>query len=335
MAHVPTPRTSSLHRTTSSAPGYFEYVPSVNSDAATIKFAMAAAHVHTLEAFHEPQAKYTMPENACIYARRALPALPPVKTQTERPSSDSLQPTRCSSLQIQRETAAIDSYDHSLPSAPMTSTCRGHERVPSLDSIASSKTSSTYGIETVPIRRPRQMRSISFRNFLNRNTYPSSATTETTRSSSSMSQSSDYSSQISCNDSVIDEPGLSLSKCTTPTSSAPGSRRPSTLSLASLRTSRKVSQDGAPGLPRLTTTRKHSTSSANASALGSGRKWTFFGGSENKSTAEDDELVSPNAPITPVTELSCVRCYYFSARNCNGWIMGGAHGEACDACTVC
>lgn len=33
-------------------------------------------------------------------------------------------------------------------------------------------------------------------------------------------------------------------------------------------------------------------------------------------------------------ELKCQRCYYFAARHCNGWVMGGSHGDACDSCLV-
>jgi hypothetical protein len=33
-------------------------------------------------------------------------------------------------------------------------------------------------------------------------------------------------------------------------------------------------------------------------------------------------------------ELNCHRCYYFAARNCKGWTMGGAAEEACEACLV-
>lgn len=36
----------------------------------------------------------------------------------------------------------------------------------------------------------------------------------------------------------------------------------------------------------------------------------------------------------PAQELSCHRCYYFAARNCNGWVMGGSHGDACESCAV-
>ncbi|CZT19375.1 uncharacterized protein RCC_05223 [Ramularia collo-cygni] len=31
-------------------------------------------------------------------------------------------------------------------------------------------------------------------------------------------------------------------------------------------------------------------------------------------------------------ELSCQRCYYFTARNCNGYVLGGESGDACEGC---
>ncbi|KAF2485320.1 hypothetical protein BDY17DRAFT_100868 [Neohortaea acidophila] len=30
--------------------------------------------------------------------------------------------------------------------------------------------------------------------------------------------------------------------------------------------------------------------------------------------------------------LYCTPCYYFAARNCNGHVMGGGHGDACENC---
>jgi len=41
------------------------------------------------------------------------------------------------------------------------------------------------------------------------------------------------------------------------------------------------------------------------------------------------------APVQAQTqELNCHRCYYFAARNCKGWTMGGAANDACEACLV-
>lgn len=36
----------------------------------------------------------------------------------------------------------------------------------------------------------------------------------------------------------------------------------------------------------------------------------------------------------PPQVLSCQRCYYSIARNCNGWVFGGNHGDACESCLV-
>ncbi|KAF2774581.1 hypothetical protein EJ03DRAFT_347173 [Teratosphaeria nubilosa] len=40
----------------------------------------------------------------------------------------------------------------------------------------------------------------------------------------------------------------------------------------------------------------------------------------------------PTAPLSPAQEIKCHRCYYFAARHCNGWVMGGNHGDACEQC---
>jgi hypothetical protein len=39
-------------------------------------------------------------------------------------------------------------------------------------------------------------------------------------------------------------------------------------------------------------------------------------------------------PSTQTQKLNCHRCYYFAARNCKGWTMGGAANDACEACLV-
>lgn len=39
-------------------------------------------------------------------------------------------------------------------------------------------------------------------------------------------------------------------------------------------------------------------------------------------------------PPVQATELSCHRCYYFAARNCKGWTMGGSSNDACETCLV-
>jgi hypothetical protein len=42
----------------------------------------------------------------------------------------------------------------------------------------------------------------------------------------------------------------------------------------------------------------------------------------------------PPPPPPMAEELKCQPCYYFAARNCNGYVMGGSHGDACDNCAV-
>ena len=42
----------------------------------------------------------------------------------------------------------------------------------------------------------------------------------------------------------------------------------------------------------------------------------------------------PAIPQPKAEELKCQRCYYFVARNCNGYVMGGSHGDACETCAV-
>lgn len=39
--------------------------------------------------------------------------------------------------------------------------------------------------------------------------------------------------------------------------------------------------------------------------------------------------------LESVPELSSRKCYYSIARNCPGWVIGGSHGDACEACLVC
>lgn len=37
---------------------------------------------------------------------------------------------------------------------------------------------------------------------------------------------------------------------------------------------------------------------------------------------------------TPATDLGCQKCYYYAARNCNGYVLGGDAGDACETCLV-
>lgn len=350
----PSPSTS---RVTTSSPGYFEFNPSLQSETALIKPQMGSnviapgvapsspSNTVRLDAFHvrAPQ-DFDMPENTSIYAKRALPALPRIQTSLKKPSASlehkspasttSFSYPRRPSLYTQGRTITTDCCERSVPavstSAPSERVVSfpSHQRVPSCDSVASSKSPSTYEVDSAQLRRPRHMRSTSFRNFFNRNTYPGGVVETQQRSTSSMSQTSDVSVVESCVDSVLDDPGLCLSKSGTPISTAPSSRRPSTLSLVSLRP-RKASTEIAPLALRQPALRKNSKT-------GSTSRWNIFGTGPERHSEDEEVAISPSAaPIKPMSELSCVRCYYFSARNCNGWIMGGSHGEACDTCTVC
>ncbi len=42
----------------------------------------------------------------------------------------------------------------------------------------------------------------------------------------------------------------------------------------------------------------------------------------------------PGPPPAPPEGLSSQPCYYFHARNCNGYVLGGSHGDACETCAV-
>jgi len=338
MAQIGTPRCSPLHRPSTSTPGYFEFNPSTQSDNAVISTAMYTQNVRRLDAFHA-RPVYGLPKDAHLYAHRKLPPLPaPVQRNHLRKMSSAkslhspVSPLR-PSLSPKHRMNTTDCVNRPLPALPLRN--YSHSRAPSVDTTVLIKP--VVDLEPAPLRRPRQMRSISFRNFLNRNTFPPSAS-DPSRSASVQSQSSESSnrnSRDSRHDSICEDSGLSHSKASTPTSSAPGSRRPSTLSLASLR-SRKISQENVPSVPRPSSARKNSTST-----FTSGHRWALFSKSDktvlNQSAIEDDEENIPAVPITPpanATELSCVRCYYYSMRNCNGWVMGGSHGDACDSCTV-
>ena len=309
-------RTPTQHRSTSSAPGgYFDFTPSIQSDSALIQKAMDSS-VHRLDAFHDrPSPIFEYPENAHIYAARPLPPVPFLPTLKRPSSAKSLRTMARPALSPKSRTFTTDCIERPLPPLPLRASNRA-----SIESTAS--TASKPSEQEATPRRPRQMRSISFRNFLNRNTYPQTVP-EPLRSASSLSENSDTSSgHDSRHDSIIADD----SKPIIPTGSAPGSRRPSTLSLASLR-SRKISQESVPAMPR------PSSSKGTVSVTSAGRRWHLFGGAEK--SVEDSENMPP-VPITPpaTSELNCRPCYYFSMRNCQGYVMGGSHGDACENCTV-
>ena len=329
MVSVVSPRTSSLHRSSNSAPGYFEFQPARDVERIQLECAMEMNGVYRLDAFHQrPCDLYDLPKDIEVYAKKALPAVPSIQTTLRKSSSSNslrspvspLDPSPRPSLSSQCRAFTADFYDRPLPPLPSLS------RVPSADSLASSRPAESDVV--VPVRRPRAMRSISFRNFLNRNTYPAPTTVDSQRSVSAMSATSDTSSHDSRHDSILEE----ILEDKVPESTATRGRRPSTLSLSSLR-SRKHNSEPLPPMPRIAPVKGNTTT-------GSSRRWGIFHtanaiSASTTTSSEDTENVPP-VPITPppVTELTCHRCYYFSMRNCNGWVMGGPHGDACDSCTM-
>lgn len=42
-----------------------------------------------------------------------------------------------------------------------------------------------------------------------------------------------------------------------------------------------------------------------------------------------------SSPRSSGGELSCQRCYYHAARNCQGYVLGGEPGDPCETCLVC
>ncbi|KAG9553682.1 hypothetical protein KCU79_g11896, partial [Aureobasidium melanogenum] len=78
----------------------------------------------------------------------------------------------------------------------------------------------------------------------------------------------------------------------------------------------------APPVPSRPSSRKGSTSNQH--------RWgTLF------RTVEDDKEDVPPMPTTPgmMPDISFNRCYYFYARNCNGYVLSGSSsGDACENC---
>ena len=56
--------------------------------------------------------------------------------------------------------------------------------------------------------------------------------------------------------------------------------------------------------------------------------------STKKSIGGPPDKPLPQPPTQKPQGQSCHRCYYFSLRNCQGWVMGGQHGDPCDTCLV-
>lgn len=63
----------------------------------------------------------------------------------------------------------------------------------------------------------------------------------------------------------------------------------------------------------------------------------FFQGKRySNPTTKPLQPLPAHAILPPVQfqELTCHRCYYFAARNCKGWTMGGSFNDACETCLV-
>lgn len=43
----------------------------------------------------------------------------------------------------------------------------------------------------------------------------------------------------------------------------------------------------------------------------------------------------PSTTVASPRDIKCQPCYYFSSRNCNGYVIGGGLGDACETCLVC
>ncbi|GAB7351165.1 hypothetical protein MBLNU459_g1615t1 [Dothideomycetes sp. NU459] len=287
---------------------YFHYQPSAH-EVSPIK--SKQPNVHCLDAFHtRPGTPFEYPANANMYAKRALPALPPlsaVPSLSHSSSGDSLYSPSSS-----RPSTAMDriSCDKSLPPLPL-------ERCPSLESIDSSAANGRPS-------RPRAGRSISFRGLLNRHTYPSNTSAACTDDVTSLESSVGcvQSTRASRADSVMGDMGLTQVKATATTTR---DRRPSTLSLSQIRAAAKKANANPPALPTRPTNPRKNSLGAHTS-----HRWNIFG----RSTEEDKEDIPP-MPMTPpyIQELSFSQCYYFYARNCNGYVLSnGANGDACENC---
>lgn len=115
-----------------------------------------------------------------------------------------------------------------------------------------------------------------------------------------------------------------VSACSGPTG-GPTGRRPSALSITQIRAAnKKFNSNATAQLPSRPT-------SARKSSFGAGTaRWNPFG-----RAADENKEDIPPMPATPpfVQELSFTQCYYFFARNCNGYVISnGINGDACENC---
>lgn len=301
------PRTSSLQQPPAAAMSYFDYQPA-ECQVSPIKKKPGTPNVHCLDAFHSrPTTPFEYPANANLYVKRALPPLPSpgaVPALRNCSSSESI----ASSGPVSRPGTAMSvRQEKSLPPLPF--------RLQRSPSFGDSDESCKENNAPIIAQRPRQHRGYSFRSLLNRHSEDDAPLA---------SPKSVYSvTRESRTDSVMGDYSLTQIK-TNSTSSAPGSRRPSALSLSHLKAASKKVNANPPPMPSRPSSRKGSSSTHNHNRWG-----TLF------RTVEDDKEDVPPMPPTPgmVQELSFGQCYYFYARNCNGYVLSGSSsGDACENC---
>jgi len=298
--------TSSFDSSTSEFPSYFNYDPA-SCEVSPIK--SRKPDVRCLDAFHQRPAPpcFGYPENASLYAKRALPSLP-VPPLSSPPA---LQ--RCVSAD------SVYSGESSRPSTSMTNRASCEKSLPPLplQEFPTLVCVQHKPAEKPQKSRPRAGRSISFRGLIERCSTPSASTEDIASLACSMSSTGTRDSRA---DSVVGDYALTQD---TMAGHKPARRRPSALSLSQLRAASKKANAAPPPMPvRPITARKYSASA------GAGHRWNPFGRDENK----EDIPPMPNTPPF-VQELSFTQCYYFYARNCNGYIL--SHGTSGDACENC
>jgi hypothetical protein len=86
--------------------------------------------------------------------------------------------------------------------------------------------------------------------------------------------------------------------------------------------------------------RSDPTSGGSSSSKISPKAATFFHGKRHSNPTHAPNKPLPALPTqdtqsaAQTQELTCYRCYYFAARNCKGWTMGGSSNDACETCLV-
>lgn len=294
---------------------YFDYQPSACNASPIKSRRRRRSNTHYLDAFHQRTSDpMDLPSHAELYVKRALPPLPPFSpTPTLRKcsSSDSL----CSGLSSRPSTSMTNrqSLDKSLPPLPELVKCSSFGSLISKPSDACP----------VQVSRPRAGRSINFRGLLHRNSSHSSIE-EVPSLTSSISS---IATRDSRSDSVLGDAQLALVKSNATTASSTVSkRRPSAISITQIRAASKKVNSAPPPMP----TRPAPVPRKHGSSVGSVHRWNPFG-----RNADEDKEDIPPMPCTPtfIQELSFTQCYYFFARNCNGYVLSNAmSGDACENC---